>query len=150
MLVIYIACRGADKTKHATFISLACRVQVGVIDSSGMTSCRQYLSKDAALWRLRELAVVEGRHLSVYIASEQERKFISGGIPSNLNQDSLDAVISVPMSKTGQFRVLDLAICLADKGQIDPRDEINDRRLLRIVFAACDPQTIYAVLMHGL
>ena len=54
------------------------------------------------------------------------------------------------MGKYGQLGRIDLAIELANEGQVDTGNELDSRGLLRVVIATGDLEAIDAVLVHGL
>ena len=54
------------------------------------------------------------------------------------------------MGQDGEFRRVNLAIYLTDKREIDARDELDSRGLVRVILSTGDSQTVDAVLVDGL
>ena len=71
-------------------------------------------------------------------------------IPSNLDKDSLDAVIAIPCCKDRELRGLDVSVDLIDEREIHARHKLDNRREIGIAFSTSDLKAVDAVLMHGL
>jgi len=59
-----------------------------------------------------------------------------GDEPTNLDEDGLDAVVSVPVGEDGQLVRVYFAVGLRDEGQIDARDELDRGRQVGVCIAA--------------
>lgn len=70
-------------------------------------------------------------------------------VSPQLNQDSLHGVVTLPLSETGKFGWVDLSGALVDTGNVDSRDELNGGRIIGVVGAAVNVDTVYAVLMDA-
>jgi hypothetical protein len=72
-----------------------------------------------------------------------------GSLP-DFNKDSLDTIISVPMRQDWQLRPIDLAIQRIDKGQVNPRDELDSGRLIGVRVSTGYLETVNAIFVHCL
>jgi len=72
------------------------------------------------------------------------------GIPSQLYEDSLHGVLTLPLGETGQLVRVDDAVGWVDTGQVDLADELDRRRLVRVLGTAVHLDTVDAVLVDGL
>lgn len=75
---------------------------------------------------------------------------LDSGAPSNLYQDSLNAVVPVPVSENWQLRLVNLAIYLAHERKVDAGHKLDSGGLIGVILATGDSQTVNAVLMNGL
>ncbi len=98
-----------------------------------------------------EFAVVERSHFPI-VAD------VSGGnvptevqyTPPNLDKDGLNAAVPIPMHEYRQLGGVDLAFHLTDEGKVYARDELYDGRLIWVVIATGDLETVNTVLVDGL
>jgi hypothetical protein len=131
----------------------------------------QTLEESRAFRRLRELLVLGQSHVSERIVLALCMRTAAGKIilPPQFNQDSLHGVVTLPLSETGKLGWVDLTKdsfsncsipwstfkphlsgALVDTGNVDSRDELNSGRIIGIVGAAVNVDTVYAVLMNAL
>jgi hypothetical protein len=72
------------------------------------------------------------------------------GIPSQLDEDSLHRVLTLPLGETGQLAGVDDAVVGVNTGQVDLADELDRRRLVRVLGTAVHLNTVDTVLVDGL
>ncbi len=70
--------------------------------------------------------------------------------PADLDKDSLDAAVAVPIGEHGQLGRIDLAVGLRDKGEVDAGDELDRRWSLWVLLAAENLERVDTVLVYGL
>jgi hypothetical protein len=70
--------------------------------------------------------------------------------PSQLNQDHLHGVVTLPLGQAGKLFRVDDAVVGVDAGEVDLADELDGGGLVGIFFAAVHFQTVDAVLVCGL
>jgi len=67
--------------------------------------------------------------------------------PPDLNQDRLHCKVPLPRSDTWQLRKIDFAVRRVDAGQVDFGQKRDLWRLVGVVWAAVDLETIDSVLV---
>lgn len=72
------------------------------------------------------------------------------GIPSQLDEHSLHGVLALPLGEAGQLVGVDDAVGGVDTGQVDLADELDRRRLVRVLGTAVHLDTVDTVLVDGL
>jgi len=65
-------------------------------------------------------------------------------------QNSFHGIVSLPISKTRQLTRINLSISRVDTRQIDLGNELEDRRLVRVVAITMDIHTVDSVLVDAL
>lgn len=115
-------------------------LQVRFIDLSygfylDITACRgvRDLEVGRALRRLGDLLVLGRGHVS-----------------SQLYEHSLHSVLTLPLGETGQLVGVDDAVVGVDTGQVDLADELDRRRLVRVLGTAVHLDTVDTVLVDGM
>ena len=84
------------------------------------------------------------------LLNTQGTEHITKDIPPDFNEHGLKTVVPAPVSQDREFRGVDFAIHLANKGKVHARDELNCRRGIGVLLSTSDLQAIDAVLMDGL
>jgi hypothetical protein len=112
------------------------------------------VSESGALGRLGELAIVKRGHLT-----RNKKKVIlfnrvsgerGGGGPADFDKDSLDALVAIPIGENRQLGRVDFTVDLRDEREVDARDELDHRWLIRVVIAAVYLERVDTILVHRL
>lgn len=70
-------------------------------------------------------------------------------VSSEFEQYSFHGEVTLPLSKAGQLGRINLSTSLVNAWNVDTRDELNRRRVVRVIGAAVDVDTVYPVLMDA-
>lgn len=70
--------------------------------------------------------------------------------PPELNEHGLHGEVPLPLRQAGQLARVDLAVSRVDAGQVDLVDELDLRRLVRVLVAAVHLERVDAVLVDAL
>jgi hypothetical protein len=90
-------------------------------------------SEIGAFSRLRQFSMLRQRHVS-----------------SKFEQYSFHGEFTLPLSKAGQLGRINLSASLVNAWNVDTRDELNRRRVVRVICAAVEVDTVYPVLVDAL